>query len=386
MANTLTGLFPQIYDSANRVARSQVGLIPSVTRSINAQSVAKGESLKIPVVGKMTSSDIVPSNVAATGEDRNVEVVDLVISKSKKCSFFLTGEESLGLKAENETSIFQQSLEAAFQQLSGEIETDLANLYTGAANAYGTAATTPFSTKDDMTDLSQVRQILNQNGAPMDMRSVVLNDPASSNLRGKQPSVFRVNENGDPMGRRMGATGMLFGFDIAESSYMPNHSTTGSVAGAFAIDKVNGYPKGTTDLRVDGTSAGDSVRAGDFVSVQNDTSKYIVREDADDDFSTLKIARPGLKKAVANNATITIGNAYAANFALQKSAILLGMRPPALPAGGDSAADTMEILDENSTLVYRISLYEQYQQNSVEVQVAWGVKILRPEYLVLLLG
>ena len=386
MANTLTGLFPQIFASANRVARSQIGLIPSVTRDINAQAVAKGESLKIPVVGKMTSSDIVPNNVSSTGSDRSVEVVDLVISKSKKCSFNITGEEELALKPDNQTSIFQQSLEAAFQQLSGEIETDLANLYVGASLAYGAAGTTPLATADDLTDLSQVRALLNINGAPMDGRSVVLNDAASSNLRGKQPSVFRVNEDGTPMGRRMGATGMLFNFDISESSYMARHSVTGSVAGTFAINKTAGYLKGDVDLRVDGTANGDSVKAGDTISIQNDTTKYVVREDADDGFSTLKIARPGLRKAAANNAEITVGNAYAANFALQKSAILLGMRPPALPVGGDSASDSMEVVDEKSMLTYRISLYKQYQQNSVEVQAAWGVKILRPEYLVLLMG
>ena len=385
MANNFTGLLPLMFEAVNEVSRELVGMIPSVMRSTEARMTAKGQSVTVPVVGRFQAEDIVPANISSTGSDIPASYENLIISKSRKVDFHVTGEEVLGLKSENEDEIFKQSLMQGMRTLTNEIENDLCGLAIDASRAYGTAGSTPFAMPDELSDIGQIRRILDENGTPMNGRSLVLNTAASANLRSKQPSVFRVNEHGSPMARRMGALGELFGMDIGESSQFSLH-TKGRVAGTFAINNAAGYPVGTTSLIVDGTGVGDTVKAGDVVTFAGDDNRYIVAENASGAFSTLEIEAPGLLETVANDVQITIGNNYTPNLAFSRDAFLLGVRPPAMPSGGDAATDREMVMDQHSTLIFEICEYKQYKQTTFEVGIAWGVKTLRSEHAAILLG
>ena len=65
---------------------------------------------------------------------------------------------------------------------------------------------------------------------------------------------------------------------------------------------------------------------------------------------------------------------------------MLATRVPAMPMGGDSADDVMDIVDPQTGVVYQLALYKGYRQVRIEIGQAWGVKAVKPNFAALLLG
>lgn len=103
--------------------------------------------------------------------------------------------------------------------------------------------------------------------------------------------------------------------------------------------------------------------------------------------STLvEINAPGLVAAVVDGDTVTVNAAYVGNVAFHKSAILLAARAPAMPVGGDGAADVLDVTDPNTGITYQFALYRGYRQVHIEVGLAWGVKAIKSEFISVLKG
>jgi hypothetical protein len=66
---------------------------------------------------------------------------------------------------------------------------------------------------------------------------------------------------------------------------------------------------------------------------------------------------------------------------LDRNGIVLISALPNLPPGGDIAADTKVVVDPVSGLQFEIAIYKQYMQNTWDVRAAWGVKIVKPEFV-----
>ena len=386
MANTLTGLFQTIYAAFDVVSRELQGFIPAVSMDAQAEQVTLFQNITSPIVPSMQAKDISPSNVSTTGTDQAIDHVNLQITKQRIVPFHLTGEEERGLQAGGTVpTITTDRFAQAFRTLSNEVEADLAALAIHSSRAYGTAGTPPFSTADDLTDLSELGKILDDNGAPRTGRSLILSSDALAKLQGKQPTVFRVNESGEPMGRRMGAIGMLLNFDIGSSGLIRLHDAAHNISGV-AINKVGGEPVGATELTVDGGGSGETLNAGDVITLAGDTEKYVVAEAMAAGATSIKIAAPGLRQAAADNTAITALNDYLPSVAFTRNAFHLAARLPAVPAGGDMASDRMSVADPHSGLQFEVAIYRQYRQVTYEVGLAWGVAGIKPEHAALLLG
>ena len=391
MANTLTGLYQTIYAAMNVVSRELIGFIPAVSKDSQAEQVTLNQPIRSPVVPSMEAEDIAPSNVSSTGTDQTIDYVDLSITKQRKVSFHLTGEEEKGLMASGvRPNITQQRIEQALRTLSNEIEADLAGLYKYASRAHGVPGTTPFDTADDFEEATQVMRILDDNGAPKTGRSLILNTAATAKLLGKQPSVFRVNESGQEMSRRFGQLETLFGFAFGVSGSLPEHDSSGVVA--LAVNNAGGEGVGETTLTVDGGSGAETLAVGDLVKIASDPNVYVVAEAMAGAATSLVIAKPGLRLAAANDAAIVHDTAsatladYSPNVAFTRDAFHLTCRVPAVPEGGDAAEDRMYVMDPYSGLVYEFAIYRQYRQVTYEVGICWGVTAFKPEHAAILLG
>lgn len=379
MANTLTGLFPTVYAAFNVVSRERIGMIPAVSKDAQAEEVTINQVIKSPIVPKATVADITPGNIAPQGATETVDSVDIQITKQRKASFYLTAEEEKGLmSAGTVNTVTMDRIVEALRGLSNEMELDLANLYRYSSRAYGTIGTVPFSTADDLTDLSSMGKILDDNGAPAMGRSIILNTTVLAQLQGKQPSVFKVNENGDMMGRRMGSIGMLLNFDIGVSGQFRPHDM-----GAQATRLFNGNEAvGQTDLTVDG--GGGAMKRGDYITAAGDDNKYVLDSAS---AALLTIHKPGLLEAGADNALITKpAGSYTPNLAFSRDAFHLACRVPAVNDGGDQASDRVIITDPVSMMSYEFTRWPQYRQVSYEVAICWGVATIKPEHAAILLS
>lgn len=378
MANTLTGLIPTIYTALDIVSREQVGFIPAVARNTKADAAAKDQTVTAPVAPVAVTEDIVPGPSAPNTGDQNIGTVDVKITKSKMAPVKWNGEEQLALgPAGTYNTILADQFTQAFRALSNEVDADLGALYYGTSRAVGTAGTTPFGVKEDLTDAANARKVLEDNGSPTTNLQMVLGSSAIANLRGKQTVLFKVNESGTEQLLREGTLGRLEGFNIHNSAGVkraPAATATGYL--------VNGAKQeGEIIIAIDtGTGA---IVAGQVVTFDGDDNQYVVAAATS---TTITLAAPGLRQDLADNTEITVVGSFTANMAFDRNAFLLASRTPAMPEGGDTADDVMNVTDPVSGITFQVALYRQYRQVRYEVGLAWGVASVKPAHAVMLLG
>jgi len=387
-ALTLTSLIPSIQKAMDVVSREQVGFIPAVARDSSAERAAVGQLVVSPVVGAMTAEDLSAAAYAADTPAQTIGNVQMQITKARSVPFGITGEESLGLRnAGTLGDINQQRIEQCLRTLSNEIEADIAALHVSASRAYGTATGTPFNTSGDFSDFANSNKILDQNGAPLTNRQMVLGSASMARLRGKQSGLFEVNRAGTDQLLRRGIVTQVQGFDIHQSQAVLELVTAGTSNGA-ATTNTAGYAIGATTITLASAGTGTLI-AGDIITFAGDTNQYVlVSGDADTSGGgSIVLAEPGLKKAIAASATtITLIAATTRNMFFHRSAIQLATRAPAMPEGGDSADDTMMVTDPVSGITYELAVYKQKRQIRYELNLCWGVKVIAPRHIGLLIG
>jgi len=381
MSNTLTNLIPTMYAALNNVSRELVGFIPAVARNSSVERAALNQEVLVPVAGTGTPADNTPGVTAPDTGDQAVDNVSIKMTKSRHIPIRWNGEQTLGMQnAGTLGSTMQQQFEQAFRQLANEIETDLAGAYKFASRAYGTAGTTPFGTAGDLTDFAGVQQILDDNGASLGDRHLVIGSAGMFNIRGKQSGLFKANEAGTDELLRKGTLTEVEGLGLHNSGQVLAH--TKGTGASYQTNLLAGYAAGDTALAVD-TGTG-TVLAGDIATFTGDANKYVVGTALS--AGSLALNKPGLLAAVANDVAMTVGNSFRANLAFQRNAIVLATRAPALPEGGDSAVDTYMITDPVTGLVFEIALYKQFLQNVIHVRLAWGWQAIKSEHIAILLG
>ena len=381
MANTLTNLIPTLYKALDIVLRELTGFISASTFDASGEGVAKNQTIAWPIVPAGAAADITPAAYGPTVSDTALGNDTMTISKSKGVPFYWTGEDQLGLGGLYDKILMDQFAQA-MRTLVNEVDADLAALYKYASRAYGTAGVLPFAS--DLTDIAQVRKILADNGASMSDLQLVINTSAGAKMRSLTPLSF-ANQAGSDALLRQGVLSDLMGFAIRESAQVKLHTPTGATG--TLVDLTAGYAVGSTTVHVD-TVTGTWV-AGDIltnVKTGRDTNKYVVATGLAAAEGDLVIAKPGLQVAAVNNDPLTCGAAYTANLAFSRSAIHLLLRTPAMPEGGDAADDVTVITDPQTGISFQVAMYRQYRRVTFEVGLAWGVKVVKPEAIAILLG
>lgn len=387
-ANTLTGVIGQLYAGLNVISRELTGMIVGVRRDTGVERAAVGQSVTFPIVPQQTATDVVPAMQVPTPPDNTIGVGTMAITKSRKVAFGWTGEEQKALNnGVGYTNIQADLFAEGLRTLTNEIEADLVNVaMLNASRAYGTPGTTPFdpTAAAPLKDASMLRKILDDNGAPLTDRSLVINTTTGANLRAI-PNLTRVNEAGTTMTLRQGELLDLHNFSVRESAGAVDF-TAGT--GANATTNNAGYTVGATVITLAAAGTG-TIKAGDVITFAGDSNKYVVASgDADtSNGGTITLAKPGLRKAIpAANTAITISASHAVNVGFTKNALGLAMRAPALPAQGDLALDRTTLIDPRSGLVFEVSLYPGYRMIEAEVAAAWGVGAFNPAHIALLMG
>lgn len=383
MANTLTGLIPTLYEALNIVSREMTGFIPAVTRDTSLERAAVGQVVRSPVADSGALEDVTPAVTPPSTGDTTVNYVDLTITKSKAAPIKWNGEEQLAL---GPTGVYNRILADQFaegmRKLVNAVEVDLAvQAKVSASRAYGTAGTAPFATAGDLSDFAGPLRILEDNGTPKSDLQMVLGSAAWFNLRGKQSTLFKVNESGSA---EMLRTGMLTerveGFALRNSAGIAVHTKgTGTAyvtSGATA--------PGVSDVAL--VTGSGTVVAGDIATFAADSAnKYVVKTGVAAP-GTISLNKPGALVTIPTGNALTIGNNYTPNVAFARTALVLATRAPAVPEGGDSADDAMMLVDPLTGIAFEVRVYRMYRQVRYEVALAWGTGYSKSEHIALLLG
>ncbi len=381
MANSgLSALIPSAYKALDVVSRELVGFVPAVTLDADVARAAVGQDVISFTAPASSATDITPGVVPPNDGDQTLGNTRISITKARRVPFRWNGEEERGLNnnGAGAEAIKNNQIAQAIRTLVNEMESDVyLAARVAASRAVGVVGTTPFAT--NLGDSAQVRKILDDNGAPQSGRSLIIDTTAGANMR-TQSQLTKANEAGTQMTLRDGELLNLHGFSVKESAaIVPVVKGTGA---GYVVSSGGGYAAGTTDLTV-GTGTG-TILAGDVIVFAGDTTKYVVAAALSG--GVVKIAAPGLRFTVANNAAITVLGNFTANVAFSKSAVVLAARQPALPKDGDLARDRATIVDPRSGMAFEIAMYPQYRQMQYEISIAWGVKGIKGEHIAILFG
>ena len=374
MANTLTELQPILFSAAQRVSAEPFGAVDAINAQFDDKGVAKGDVVKVPVAPSRTAADFSPSNATSTGTDATAADVEVQITKSRKVSWHLTGEQQRSLdNGATSAEWVRQLIEQGMRTLRNEAEVDcIAAIYKSASRAVGTAGTNPFASA--LTPLADVRKILRDNGAPMADLQFVGDTTSEANLL-KLGVVLDASQAGSDEERRSGILRRQYGFEMRTSGGISTHTKgTGTSYQLSAAGAV-----GDTSINVD-TGSG-TLLAGDIVTFAGTSINYVANSALSGGVFT--IGNPGLRAAEADNDAITIGNNYTPNMAFERSAIVGVMRPPLMPA--NPTIQQMLISDQFG-MTYLMLDIAQYGQRSWELHLAWGFKAVQSEHIAILMG
>ena len=379
--NTLTALAPVLYSAAQEVAAEPFGIVDSIAATFDNKGVAKGDKVKVPIAPAASLGDFAASNVPPQGSDKTAEAVEVEITASKVTSWHLTGEQMRSLaNGGNDQEWVRQLVAQGMRALRNQAEIDCATAIKQRSGlAVGTAGTTPFASDIDI--IADIRKVLRDNGAPMSDLQLACNTSSYLNML-KLGIIQQSSAAGSDAERRSGNVQRQFGFNIFESAGLALH-TKGTATG-FDTDDGAAVVVGTTTFNVDGGNGG-TLKAGDIITLAGDTTKYVSHTAvaALSDNHLITIAKPGIRLEAADGVELTIGGNYTPNFAFERQAVVGIMRPPIMPA--NPTINQMVISDGNG-MSYLMLEIAQYGMITWELHLAWGFKVVQPEYVVTLLG
>jgi hypothetical protein len=392
MANaiTLTGMTEILYKSRDIVAAEPVGFQNSVMiNSDGSERVSLNGTVKsIRTAQPTLNTSYTPAMTIPAADDVTETVESVAVGQVANVKIPLVGDALLQLQNCRSREDFSNNVVAqAFRKIRNAIETHIGGVaYKGGSRATGTAGTTPFASNHN--SVNAIRQILVDNGCTVDdgMVSLIMSTGAGTNLRNLS-NLYKVNEGGSDSLLRRGVLMDISGIMLKESAGVASH-TKGTLGGSPTITNAN-FAVGTTSLTLSAAGTG-TIVAGDALSIANDTSNVYIVNTGDSDVSdggTLVLNEPGLRKATgASTRALTVAADYTANVAFHRNAIELIMRPPALPDGGDAAAERTTLQDTVGGLVFEIALYRGYGMNMIDITTFYQAKVWKPEFVAVLLG
>lgn len=382
MGNVAPFIAP-LFDALSKFNREYTGFINCVDRNTKAEHVAKGQPVYIPRGTASDIEDVTPGVAAGNTENPDVTNETITIEAEKVVPIKLDGNETLGLDASgNYDAVFQQRAMDAYRKLANYVESFIAQkAVAGASRAYGDATAAMFTSKDTMPEFAQINRILDEHGAPDDMRNIVLSNAAMANLRTNNNIMLKANQLGSDEFIRYGYTDPVLNLRMWKTAGY-TQVNTGSSGSGYKV--ASAAKKGATTITLD-TGTG-TIKEGDVIYFGDDKdNEYVVKKGASA-AGDIEIHAPGLFVDVAATTAVTIINKYSPIVGFANGAIQCAFRAPALPKGGDSAGEHALITDPRSGLVFDVGYYTQYHQTRLEIGIALGASVVMPENVAVLLN
>jgi hypothetical protein len=230
-----------------------------------------------------------------TTQDATATNVPVPLDQHHHVSFVIyDGEESKGFK-----NLVVEYLVPAMQAVAQGIDEVIAGQsYAFLANSVGRLGVLP--TKSTVI---AARTLLTNNKAPLDGRNFVMTPNVEGGILdiADFTTADKVGDEGSAM--REASIGRRLGFSFLTSQNMPSISAGNTVV-TGAVNNSSGYAAGTTSITVDGLSA--AITAGTWCTIAGDDYPQMITGSTGGSTPTAIVITPGLKRAVANDAVLTM--------------------------------------------------------------------------------
>ncbi len=372
MANTLTAVTPKLLAQGLMALRENTVMPRLVNRQYEALAGQKGSTIDVPIPSAIAAVAVSPSNTPPATADVAPTSVAIALDQWFEAPFYLTDKDLL--EAMDGTIPMQAS--EAIKSLGNNVDQYILGLAHGANGFYGyqgTAGTTPFAT--DTSDATGARKILNNQLAPLDDRSFVVDPDAEANALDLR-AFHDMSFSGSAQGIVEGRINRKLGFDWFMDQNVPTH-TAGTAAGATT--DAAGYALGVTTITLASAGTG-TILVGDVFTIAGDTQTYtVITGDTDvSDGGTVTFA-PALAVAITTSATaITLKATHVVNLAFHRDAIAFATRPLEQDASGLGAI-IQSIVDPVSGLTLRLEITREHKRTRFSYDILYGAQVVRRE-------
>jgi P22 coat protein - gene protein 5 len=388
MPNVFSPVLPTVIGMALKTLREKALVTRFINRDFANIPAGQGDTVTVTVASPGTTNAVTPSHnqVAATGS--NPIKVPVQLTEWRETSMDLTDKEAGEISA----GIMPAQLAENVKALANYVNAWFYGLYWQSYGLVGTPGTIAFNA-GTTADAIAVRKLLNKQLAPDDQRFAILDLEAEAKALGV-PEFVRVDARGDANALKRGFLGPLVGIEWYMDQLIPRHVSTALTAGAATVNGAHAVNAGTSDLGRTGTvsiakatNASPLVR-GDILTFAGDTQQYSVQADVTLAVgnTTVSIA-PALKTAKVGGEAMTLAASHTVNLAFTRDAIAFASRPLKAPdLGGPSSANEFSMVDEVTGLVLRAEIIRQHRQTKLGLDILFGGRIVRPEFIVRLAG
>ena len=381
MANTLTNLQPTLYSVAQEVSAEPFGIIGGINANFDDKGVAIGDKISVPVAPVRAGDTYSPTmnlNGGNAGADAIAGKVDVEITANRFTSWHLTGEQEKSLmNGGTDQEWFRQIVAQGMRTLRNEADAAAyAAIKVGASKAIGTAGSTPFATGID--ELADMNNLLYGQGAPMVDAQFVMS--AAARVKFMKTGMYQLAyANGSEADRKAGILSREFGFSLRASAGITKH-VQGTISTSYVVAD-NTLAVGATTI--DPKTGVGEVAAGSVFSVGTNAPLYVMNTKITGNTDPIYINRPGLAfTAAANDALGFVGD-YTPCLAFERSAVVGVFRPPYIPA---NANIEQVLVSDQFGMTYLLCRVIGDGVVTWRLHLAYGIKVVQPEHVALLLG
>lgn len=378
MANSFTNILPVLTKAAQVVSRESVGMLRSVNLDASPQGVNLGATINLPKAPAASSTTWTPA-VNPTTADTTATGVQLSLTLAKEVPWHVTAEQASAMNKGDATAMrwFELQASQAFRTLANTIELYLWGLARlGSSRAIGTAGTTPFAST--LAAAAQVAQILDENGAPAQGRSLVMNPACAANAKALFANVASTQDRSS------------FGAGILPeiSGLMPQMSNqiaavTKGTGASYLVNKTANLAVGDTTIPMD-TGSG-TILAGDVFLIGTGGLYYVAKTALA--AGSLTINDPGIYKAALNNAVVTVQATHVQNIALSRDALYAVVRPPLQdPDLASSGQEQVTVVDPVSGIAFGVYKKIGDGLTHYSARVIYGGVVVESRHIATLMG
>lgn len=348
--------------------REKIELVKRCNREYESEinSATPGSTVNVVVPARITTVAVTPSHVPPGAAAATPTKVPITLDKWYRAPFAMDDKQMRQVNR----GLIPMQVQEAIRSLANYIDVDVWLNYKKFYGYVGTAGTTPFGT--DIAEFLDAEKIANDQLMPSDRRALLLNTAANANWKGLRRNYDRNFAD--------------IGVEQTWTNHVPTH-TAGVNSNGFLVNQgttPTGYDIGDTAITVD-TGTGEIV-IGDILTFSSHSQTYTVTAVTGTAPTTAVEISPALVAAVADDEAITLKASHAVNLLMHPNAIAFAMAP--MQSGVRVQGGSMEstVVDEDSGLALRLTVFQQYYQTEWSFDALWGSAVPRPELGVRIAG
>lgn len=376
--NTLSAVAPILLREGMVALRENAIMVRQCQFDVSEEAAKKGATINVELPNAIPAQEVAVSGTN-TPTPLVPTVVPITLDSWWEARFSMSDKDM----TEVEMGILPATASEAVKSLANKVDISALTLYKDIYGQAGVAKTTP----DAVADLTGSRKVLNSQLASLSDRTMLLDVEAEAKFLALD-TFISFEKVGNTEALREGSLGRKFGFDIHMDQNVLTH-TKGTLdpTGGQTIQMNAEVVAGLSTVvfkSSDATMTGTLVK-GDLISFANHSQSYVITADAavDTNLITATIS-PVLQVTVPIDNVVTLTDTHTVNLGFQRQAFCFVSRPLVVADGLGSIIESL--VDPISGLTLRIEITRENKQIIWSYDILWGVKTIRPELAMRLLG